>query len=56
MILHKKIGDFVKKGDVLVEVHTNTGLSKELQKDILDAYEFSNEFVNKPILIDEVLS
>lgn len=56
LILHKKIGDFVKKGDVLVEVHTNTGLSKELQKDILDAYEFSNEFVNKPILIDEVLS
>ena len=40
LILHKKIGDFVKKGDVLVEVHTNTGLSKELQKDILDAYEF----------------
>ena len=39
-----------------MEVHTNTGLSKELQKDILDAYEFSNEFVNKPILIDEVLS
>lgn len=56
LILHKKIGDFVKKRDVLVEVHTNTGLSKELQKDILDAYEFSNEFVNKPILIDEVLS
>lgn len=56
LILHKKIGDFVKKGDVLVEVHTNTGLSKELQKDILDAYEFSNEFVNKPVLIDEVLS
>ena len=56
LILHKKIGDFVKKEDVLVEVHTNTGLSKELQKDILDAYEFSNEFVNKPILIDEVLS
>lgn len=56
LILHKKIGDFVKKGDVLVEVHTNTGLSKELQKGILDAYEFSNEFVNKPILIDEVLS
>ena len=56
LILHKKIGDFVKKGDVLVEVHTNTGLSKELQKDILDAYEFSDEFVNKPVLIDEVLS
>lgn len=56
LILHKKIGDFVKKGDALVEVHTNTGLSKELQKDILDAYEFSDEFVNKPVLIDEVLS
>ena len=41
LVLNKKIGDFVKRDDVLVYVHTNTGLSEELKK---------------PILIDEILS
>ena len=56
LVLHKKIGDFVKKGEVLVEVHTNTGLSQELETEIFNAYNFSDEFVGKPQLIDEVLS
>lgn len=56
LVLHKKIGDFVKKGEVLVEVHTNTGLSQELENEIFNAYDFSDEFVGKPQLIDEVLS
>lgn len=56
LVLHKKIGAFVKKGEVLVEVHTNTGLSQELETEIFNAYDFSDEFVGKPQLIDEVLS
>ena len=56
LVLHKKIGDFVKKGEVLVEVHTNTGLSQELETEIFNAYDFSDEFVGKPQVIDEVLS
>ena len=56
LVLCKKIGDFVKKGEVLVEVHTNTGLSQELETEIFNAYDFSDEFVGKPQLIDEVLS
>lgn len=56
LVLHKKIGDFVKKGEVLVEVHTNTGLSQELETEIFNAYDFSDEFAGKPQLIDEVLS
>lgn len=56
LVLHKKIGDFVRKGEVLVEVHTNTGLSQELETEIFNAYDFSDEFVGKPQLIDEVLS
>ena len=56
LVLHKKIGDFVKKGEVLVEVHTNTGLSQEFETEIFNAYDFSDEFVGKPQLIDEVLS
>ena len=56
LVLHKKIGDFVRKGEVLVEVHTNTGLSQELETEIFNAYDFSDEFAGKPQLIDEVLS
>lgn len=55
LILHKKIGDYVKKDDILVSVYTNTGLSKELKDDIYSAYHFTDEFVAKPVLIDEVL-
>lgn len=56
IVLNKKIGDFVQKGDVLAYVHTNTGLTDELKQEIYDAYHFQDEFVDKPILIDEVLS
>ena len=56
IVLNKKIGDFVQKGDVLAYVHTNTGLTDELKQEIYDAYHFQDEFVGKPILIDEVLS
>lgn len=56
LILNKKIGDHVDEGEVLLYVHTNTGLSDELRNDIINAYHFVDEFVEKPILIDEVLS
>ncbi|MEG0684118.1 MAG: pyrimidine-nucleoside phosphorylase [Coprobacillus sp.] len=56
LILNKKIGDSVKKDDILVYVHTNTGLSDELKQDILSAYHIQDDFVPKPVLIDEVLS
>lgn len=55
LILNKKIGDFVKRDEVLLYVHTNTGLSNELRDEILSAYHFTSEFVHKPILIDEIL-
>lgn len=56
LILNKKIGDHVDEGEVLLYVHTNIGLSDELRNDIINAYHFVDEFVEKPILIDEVLS
>lgn len=56
LVLNKKIGDFVKKDDVLVYVYTNTGLNQELKQDILDAYLLQDEFVEKPVLIEEVIS
>lgn len=55
LILNKKIGDYVNKGDVLVYVHTNSGLSDELRQDIYSAYMIQDEYVEKAVLIDEVL-
>ncbi len=55
LILNKKIGDYVQKGEVLLYVHTNHELSSELKDEILKAYVFQNEYVEKPTLIDEVL-
>lgn len=55
LILNKKIGDYVKKGETLVYVHTNSGLSEELKSEILKAYSFQDEYVKKPDFIDEVL-
>lgn len=55
LVLQKKIGDYVRKDDVLVYVHTNTGLSEELKQEILDVYTFQDEYVEKPTLIEEVI-
>lgn len=46
----------LKKDEVLVYVHTNTGLSSALKDEILNAYHLTDEFVAKPELIDEILS
>lgn len=56
LILNKKISDFVKTGETLVYVHTNHGLSEELKQQIMNAYTIVEEKVEKPILIDDVLS
>lgn len=55
LVLHKKVGDYVQKGESLVTVHTNTGLSDDLKHDILDAYHFSDAKVNPLPLIEETL-
>lgn len=55
LVLNKKIGDFVNKNDVLLKVYTNTGLSKELEDSIYNAYEIVNEYVHKPVLIEEIM-
>ncbi|MCD7809096.1 MAG: pyrimidine-nucleoside phosphorylase [Erysipelotrichaceae bacterium] len=55
LVLNKKIGDFVSKDDVLLKVYTNTGLSKELADNIYDAYEIVDEYVNKPVLVEDIM-
>lgn len=56
LVLKKKIGDFVEKGETIVEVHSQTKLSQELKRDILNAYTIVDEEVDEPILIEEVMS
>lgn len=55
LVLHKKIGDPVKKGESLVSVYTNTGLKDDYRQEILAAYHFTSDYVEKPVLIDEIL-
>ena len=55
LVLNKKIGDYVEKDEILLYVHTNNGLSEELRAEILNAYIIQDEYIEKPILIDEVL-
>lgn len=55
LILNKKVGDYVHQGETLVFVHTNRGLDEELKMDLLNAYHFTDEYVEKPVLIEEIL-
>ncbi|MBE5812602.1 MAG: pyrimidine-nucleoside phosphorylase [Clostridiales bacterium] len=56
VIVHKKIGDFVKKDDVIATIHAND-LTKfeDVKTTILNAYKFSNEEVEKPMLIYDII-
>ena len=55
LVLHKKIGDFVKRGESLLSVHTNTGLSDALREEILSAYHLTSQPVKKPNIVEETL-
>jgi len=51
VVLHKKIGDEVKVGDVLATIHSNKEEVTEIGKMILSGYRFSANPVEKPTLI-----
>lgn len=55
LILHKKIGDYVEQGEPLVTVHDNGKWTQERKEELLSAFHFSKEKVEKPILIDEIM-
>ena len=55
LILHKKIGDYVEQGEPLVTVHDNGKWNQERKEELLSAFHFSKEKVEKPILIDEIM-
>ncbi|HCV46677.1 MAG TPA: pyrimidine-nucleoside phosphorylase, partial [Catenibacterium sp.] len=55
LILHKKIGDYVEQGEPLVTVHDNGKWTQKRKEELLSAFHFSKEKVEKPILIDEIM-
>ncbi len=57
IVLAKKIGDFVKKGDVLCTINTNKDekIYKEIIEEIYTAYSYSKEKVEHTTVIKEII-
>ena len=55
LLLHKKIGDYIVAGESLLQIHASDEVSDELINDLYQAYEIVDEFVEKPVLIEEIL-
>lgn len=54
--LKKKIGDAVQKGDVLVTLHADTETPEDSIQKVKQAYRFSKEKTERPILIHKVIT
>jgi pyrimidine-nucleoside phosphorylase len=56
LVLHRKIGDAVQKGDALVTIHSNSEQNQEVEQIIYAAYGISQTPVSPPKLIYEVIT
>ncbi len=55
LIVFKKIGDYVEKGDVLLRMDYNTIFNESLINDCLSSYTFSKLPINKPEVVYEII-
>lgn len=55
IVLTKKVGDYVNKGDVLCYIHTNKDDYQSIIKDILKAYIFKKEEVETHPVVHEIV-
>ncbi len=55
IVLHKKDGDYVKTGDSLATIHTDSELSEDWIKNFYDCFEMSVDKVEKAPLIYKVI-
>ena len=57
IMLNKKIGDYVKEGEVLCYLHSNKNVTliNRVAKEVLNAFSITKEFVEKPKVILEVI-
>jgi len=57
VVLAKKIGDYVKKGEALLTIHANDEQKlADARRRLLDAYSWSDELVERPPLTHEIIS
>ncbi|RNF40540.1 pyrimidine-nucleoside phosphorylase [Planococcus salinus] len=56
IVLHKKVGDFVRKGEALATIHANTEELAECMEMLYNSIEFTKEPVDKPQLISAVIT
>ena len=55
IVLSKKVGDKVNKGDVLCVVHTNVENREKILKDIENAFKIVDEFVEVPPTVHDYI-
>ena len=55
VVLNKKVGEAVDKGDVLAYIHSNSEDNEEVIKYIMQAYEMTSESLCSPTLIYDVI-
>lgn len=55
IVLNKKLGEYIKQGDVLAYIHTNHELTKDWIDDFYKSYDFSNTLCIKTSLIHDVI-
>lgn len=56
IVLNKKDGDYVSKGDILAYVHTNQALSETWLEEFYQTFVFTNHKVEKQSLIYKIIS
>ena len=55
IVLHKKDGDYVQKGESLASVHTKQNLDEDWLKDFYDSFVFSKNKVDEKPLIYKII-
>ncbi len=55
IVLNKKVGDYVREGDILCYTHTNKEDVKNVQKDIHDAFKLTKEKVQPLRVVHEYI-
>ena len=55
IVLNKQVGDYVKKGDKLLDIYVNDLFTESTITNLENAYEFSDKEVETPKVISEII-